>query len=263
MKFNRFKILAITCTVLTLLACNLLTQASGTSGNTTSAVQTNPPAQASASGGCSNPYYPVKQGATWTYKITGLPTGTSTFVDTITAASQDKFTDSAVFDNKLTRTSDWSCKPEGLLQLSLGNGAAAITSSNTQAEFTVTKSSGVTIPASISTGQSWTYQLDLQGKMNLQNNQVQSQGTANYKLKALGNESVTVPAGTFNAMKVQIEGTFNVQVSVSGINMPIAVTDNSTAWYAPGVGMVKLTDASNLMGQSINATTELQSYKIP
>ncbi len=263
MKSNLIKVFVCLCTVLTLLACNLLTQASGSSGSTTPAVQANGPAQASSAGGCSNRYYPVQQGATWTYKISGLPTGPSTYVDTITAVSQDKFTDAAVFDNKLTRTSDWSCKPEGLLELSLGNGAVAITSSNTQAEFTVTKSSGVTLPANISSGQSWTYQLDLQGKMTLQNTQTTSQGTAGYQLKALGNESVTVPAGIFTAMKVQIEGTFNVQVSVSGINMPIAVTDNSTAWYAPGVGMVKLTDASNLMGQSINATTELQSYKIP
>ncbi len=263
MKSYLIKVFASLGAVSILLACNLLTQASGSSNGATPGPQANGTAQASSPGGCSNPYFPVKQGATWTYKITGLPTGTSTYVDTITAVSQDKFTDSSVFDKKLTRTADWSCKPEGLLELSLGNGAVAVTSSNTQAEFTVTKSSGVTLPARISTGQSWTYQLDLQGKMTLQNTQTQSQGTASYQLKALGNESVTVPAGTFNAMKVQIEGTFNVQVSVSGINMPIAVTDNSTAWYAPGVGMVKLTDAANLMGQAINATTELQSYKIP
>ncbi len=260
MKSKLIKAVVIPFLVSTLFACNFLTQAAGGAGGSNPA-QTAPPNQTnpSAQGACANTYYPVKKGATWTYKISGLPTGTSTYVDTITDVRSDGFTDSSVFDNKLTRTSQWSCKPDGLLELSLGSGASAITASNTQAQFTVTNSSGVTLPSSISNGQSWSYKLDIQGQMSLQNNTVQSQGTASYQLKSLGNESVTVPAGTFNAMKVQINGTFNVQVSV----MPVSVTINATAWYAPNTGLVKETDAAAMMGQSFNSTTELQSYSIP
>lgn len=260
-----FKSLGLLFLVLTLLACNLLAPSSSSSNSSVAPQSTvaNQQPQISSQTGCSNPYYPVKKDATWTYKTSGLPTGPSTYVDTITDVRVDGFTDTSVFDNKVTRKADWNCTKDGLLELSLGNGAAAISTSGTQAQITVTKSSGVTIPAKVSTGDSWSYTLDFTGQINMQNTTSQAQGSSAYQLKALGNESVTVPAGTFTAMKVQVAGTFNIQVSMGGVNLPVTISDASLAWYAPNVGMVKLTDNVNMMGSSINATTELQSYKIP
>src|SRR6185503_15452140 len=44
------------------------------------------------SGLCANPYYPVREGATWTYASTGGPTGGYDFTDRITAVTDDGFT---------------------------------------------------------------------------------------------------------------------------------------------------------------------------
>ena len=272
---NRKALPLVVLICVSMLACSLvnsITSAAGNSSQGTQAVNpstqsspsspTQSSSQSSSSGPCSNLYYPVKKGATWTYMISGLPTGASTYVDTVTDVRSDGFTDTAVFDNKLTRASQWSCAADGLLELSLGN-AAAITATNTQAQFTVTNSSGVTLPSNIAAGQSWSYKLDIQGTMSLQNNAVKTQGTTSYQMTALGNESVTVPGGTFNAMKLQISGTFDIQVSVQGNAMPFSIPITATAWYAPNVGMVKQAESANMMGNTVNATTELQSYNIP
>lgn len=256
-------IVLVICT--SMLACNLLSAISPASGNSTQqAPATSSSSQSSAtSGSCSNPLYPVKQGVTRTYSVTGLPTGASTYTETITNVGPDSFTMTTQLGN-LTKNAKWDCKSDGLIELQPGGGAAMLsTTSGMQADFTVTKSSGVTLPLKISAGDAWTYSLDFTSQITLNNSSGQAQGTTNYQLKALGNESVTVPAGTFNAMKLQITTTFNMQMNMQGANIPFTLTANTTAWYAPNVGMVKQIDNADMMGGALNATTELQSYKIP
>ncbi|MGE5775928.1 MAG: hypothetical protein ACM33V_06895, partial [Chloroflexota bacterium] len=63
-------------------------------------------------GVCTNTYYPVRQGATWSYRSTG--TGDYGFTDTITSVREDGFTLSTQSGN-LTGTQEWACKPEGLV----------------------------------------------------------------------------------------------------------------------------------------------------
>ncbi len=250
---------------ISMLSCNLLTAVNPASGTSNQAAPTasNSPSQPSSSGACSNALYPVKQGVMRAYAISGLSTGPAAYTETITDVQADSFTITTQFGN-LTKNAKWDCKPDGLVELQPGGGAAMLnTSSGMQADFNVTKSSGVTLPTKISAGDAWTYSLDFTSQITLNNSSGQAQGTASYQLKAMGNESVTVPAGTFNAMKLQINTTFNMQMALSGMNVPITLTETTTAWYAPNVGMVKQLENANMMGETINATTELQSYKIP
>src|SRR6266508_5721324 len=74
------------------------------------------------SGQCANAYYPVREGATWTYASTGSPAGNYGFTDTISSVRDDGFTLTSQF-GELTRTQEWACKPEGLVALQLGGGA--------------------------------------------------------------------------------------------------------------------------------------------
>jgi hypothetical protein len=67
-----------------------------------------------------------------------------------------------------------------------------------------------------------------------------------YISTAVGLETVTVPAGIFEAMKVQIDA-----VSVAD--------DIGFRWYAPGVGLIKMHNKAS-WGE---ATHELVSYVIP
>jgi hypothetical protein len=260
-----FKVSMAPILLLAILACSLATPAAGpATGNTPGQETPAAEAPASASGPCANPLYPVVKGATWTYSTTGGPTGSTSYTDTITDVRADGFTLTSQFD-KLTRTQEWACKPEGLLALQMGGQSAGLSSGGMQGQFTTNKAEGVTYPSKpVAAGDEWSYALDYQGQIEMQGGtQATAAGTADFHFKALGTESVSVPAGTFEAMKVQVDTTLKMQVSTQGIQVPVDLTDTTIAWYAPGVGMVKSTDTVASPIYSGTVETQLQSYNIP
>lgn len=268
MKRSRLK-LSFTVLMLAALACNFPapggdppSDAGATPAAGSQSVTAPPPA---ASGPCVNPYYPAVQGATWTYVNTGRSSGAITYTDTITSVRADGFTVSTQF-NELVQTQEWACTPEGLAALGLGGAgsAAALSSSGMDAEFTTSNVQGVTIPANLQPGAQWTNSFDIQGVMTIAEGQTaEASGSVSLAAQALGLESVSVPAGTFNAMKIELHTTFSITATFQGIGIPVSISGVSTLWYAPGVGMVKSTDSGEFSGSSYTSTTELQSYSIP
>ena len=151
-------------------------------------------------GQCANAYYPVREGATWSYSSTGGPTGGYSFTDTITSVRDDGFTLTTKFDD-LTRTQEWDCTPEGLVALQLGGtSVATLNTANMKVDFNVTHVSGVTFPSEINDGDTWQHALEFTAKMNVANQAMDATGDAQSSFQAIGMESVTVPAGTFEAM---------------------------------------------------------------
>ncbi len=214
---------------------------------------------------CDNPYFPVKQGATWNYTSTSESSGTFTYTDTVTSVRADGFTLTGQIGG-VNRTQEWSCKPEGLLALQLGGAgpSAAVTASGVNAQLTTSNVQGVTIPADPQPGAQWTYSLDLQGTATIAEGMTgEINGTASSNAQALAMETVSVPAGTFNALKVQVNTTFSFTMNVQGLAIPVAITGVSYMWYAPGVGLVKSEDTGDFNGTTFSSTTELQSYVIP
>lgn len=233
---------------------------------------TEPPAQtptpeASATpekrGACDNPLFPVVNGATWTYSGTGGPAGAYSYTDTITDVRADSFTVSAQFDDNVPRRQEWACKPEGLVAMQLPGASAAITTTQFQATFETSNVQGVTLPASVAPGDEWSFSLTIKGKQEVSGITAETSGDAKYDFAAVGMESVTVPAGTFDAMKVDGVLTLDLTAVVSGLSIPVQVTMNTTSWFAPGVGMVKTVSTGSVAGTGINDTLELQSYNIP
>lgn len=212
---------------------------------------------------CSNAYYPVRQGATWNYKSTGGPAGEYSFTDTLTSVREDGFTLSTQFSD-LTRTQEWACKPEGLVALQFGGAPAAmLNAQNMQLNLEVSNVSGVTFPDAISAGDQWQHSLDLQGDMTVAGEQGTATGNAQTSFTAIGEESVTVPAGTFAAMKIQVDTTLNLNVSYQGLSVPVTFSGSYTYWFVQGVGWVKASGIGRVAGSSFSETTELQSYSIP
>jgi hypothetical protein len=212
---------------------------------------------------CSNPLYPVKTGATWTYRSTGSLSGDFSFTDTIMAVREDGFTLSSEIDGA-TLDQEWVCKPEGLASLSFGSGAAGgLSASGVQMDLTTSNIQGVIVPKTVNAGDQWPYSLDLDGNMQYSGTSVDTRGTASFTFNALGEESVTVPAGTFNAMKIHVDLKLDLQVTYSGFTAPATFTIPSDIWYAPGVGWVKATSSGDIFGMAFNETIELQSYSIP
>lgn len=219
---------------------------------------------AQVSGVCANPYFPVVNGATWTYSVTGGIQDFS-YTDTITNVSADGFTLNTSFDLEggLQRTQAWGCQADGLVALEYNGGpAAALSTEGLNAEFHTTGITGVTIPTNLSVGSSWTQTMDIEGEMIIGEGMTgAATGNVSFAGNAVGTESVSTAAGTFDAIKVEIQQDFSLTANIGGVSMPVTFTGTTTAWYASGVGMVKSVVTEDLMGST--TTIELQSYSIP
>ncbi len=213
---------------------------------------------------CSNPLFPVKQGASWVYISTGGPAGTLIYTDTISEIHADGFTLTSQFENA-AHTQEWKCSPQGLTALQPGGSTAAgISTQGMTAEFTTTDINGVSIPKEITDGMTWQHSMNLQGTIATPSDQQsQSSGTYLVDMQYLGRESVTVTAGTFDAYKFQANSKVNVSTDFQGISLPITFDGTTIFWYAPGVGYIKSIENGNFSGTTFTTTTELQTYNIP
>jgi hypothetical protein len=94
------------------------------------------------------------------------------------------------------------------------------------------------------------------------NEKADAQGDAT----VVGQESVTVPAGTFRDA-VKVEARMYMQIHLSGANRTAIGTDVMTAWFAKGVGLVKYVERQELSpledrGVVTEIMEELESYEI-
>ncbi|RJP54901.1 MAG: hypothetical protein C4557_02265 [Anaerolineaceae bacterium] len=219
-----------------------------------------------ATGGlCGNDLYPIKQGATWTYSSTGGPGGDFIYTDTITAMRPDGFTLSTQF-SELARTQEWSCETDGLKALELGNSGAtaSISAQGMTAEFTTSDVSGISLPREVQPGMQWQYSLAMQGVLAMPGDQqAQSTGTYSVTMQEMGRETITVPAGAFEAVKIQTNYNIQVAAEFQGIQVPITVSGSSIVWYASGIGYIKSIENSDFGDAPYTVTTELLSYSIP
>jgi len=82
----------------------------------------------------------------------------------------------------------------------------------------------------------------------------------------LGEESVTVPAGTFKDA-VKVEARMQLHIHLSSTKKTTQGNDVMTAWFAKGVGLVKYVERQELSslgdrGVVTDITEELESYEI-
>ncbi len=96
-------------------------------------------------------------------------------------------------------------------------------------------------------GYAWTYVMNMEGRKSGFN--ARAVLTFNYRIVA--REKVTVPAGTFDAWKVEMNGNVDARVAV----LPIRQNFSETQWVVPDIGIVKI--------QRANSSSELASLKKP
>lgn len=217
-----------------------------------SATSTPAPQAAAATANCDNQYVPIVEGATATWKVTT----SSGAVTNPTAMTKDVGPDgfSIVRSGKrsngaaYTLVEKWSCKPEGLIQFPTGDLAEIATGKQGTVTASSMSNQGVTLPREIKAGDTWTetFNGDLTGLDGSKTN-----WTTAYAFKAEGDESVTVPAGSFTAMKISNTITWP-NMGVPEMHMDY--------WFAPGIGMVKY--VFSMSGAPL-ATGELVSRTVP
>ncbi len=239
------------------VSCSVVNQALGTNLGTNASQPT--PVGSPAPSSCKNDLFPVKTGATWTY-AGQFSSNAYTRIFTITGIGSDGFegtmqiTDGS--GNVLVNTTDsWQCTTAGLIE-SAGPLGVTLQSVYSGASMKTLSATGVTIPAQIKTGDTWSQvsQLEFDGP------QGSVRSTLNYNFSAFGTEQVSVAAGTFNAVKVQVHAT--TQAVLSG--RTVDVTVSGFEWFAPGVGHVKSSETVYAFGIPFASEEgELQSYRIP
>jgi len=213
------------------------------------------PPEPASTGPCWNPYYPVVAGASWEYRLSGTSSGT--FVRAITGVREDGFDDQDVFSAGVTRQGRWECREGHLISLTPGSGASVIASGD-QANFTIESNTGITFPADPRPGTEWTQTIIYRGQQTIGDTNVESRNVLNMSCKAVGIENVSVPAGDFEALRVDCTTQLDISISAP-LAMNLSTTVTGSAWYAPGVGWVKSHDSSEM------GVTEvvLLSYTIP
>ena len=209
-------------------------------------------------GDCGNPFYPVIEGRTlrYTNSIPGMGvTEHSIIYSNVTDTSFTTTTDLGD-GNVLTQT--WQCSGEGLLQ-------PEFSSLPTGEEVTLTieyvESSGLTIPAAdqFTPGATWTTRYVANATLSDGGeSQMTMAQTTELSHTVIGPETITVPAGTFEAIRVETTGNVNSATSMGDISVPaMDIAMNFVSWYAEGVGLVRQ-EWTDLFGEgSEAATTEL------
>jgi hypothetical protein len=266
MKTNKLTVVtAGVVLLLSILACNMgqspdpfvPVPPTVSAGLTESASATEAPANTTA-GACANPYMPVVAGATWNYKLIGpVP---DTFTKSILSIEASGFTDQDAFGSGVTRQGKWNCKNGNLIALNPSGGDSAnVSAEGVSIDFETTAMSGLTLPATINAGDAWEQTLTLEGTETINGTVMPAKNQVANTCKAVGVESVTVEAGTFDAMKVECITVMNIEIVMNDSPIQNTMTINGTNWYAENIGLVKTIS----LGTGFDTTTELTSYSIP
>ena len=213
---------------------------------------------------CANEYFPVKLNATWSYSSSGSPSGPYQLFDTITEVRPDGFTLNSQF-RKNPRIQPWSCRSEGLAATQLAiNNATSILAFEKFSDLTSSNVSGVNIPVTIAPGMEWAYAFDIAGtemRQGVPGGAMTGRIASTYL--AGNKESVTVPAGTFEAIPIQVDTVIDFSVASQSGPVSLTLTSSYTYWYAAGIGWVKASGSGRLGGQEYFETIQLDAYTIP
>ena len=265
MKQRKFSIvIAASVLIVSTLACSFgspapTAETQPQEGNSTEAAP--PPEQPSSgspAGACDNPYLPIVQGATWNYNMTGGVA--DTFVHSIVSIEADSFTEQDVFGTGITRQGYWKCEDGALIMLDpSSDSTGTVTSDKVTANFSTTSASGITLPATLNPDDEWEQAITLEGTEDIGGNQIPAKNEFSNSCKAIGAESVTVPAGTFDAMRVDCQTTMNITITMANTPVTTALTFSTSSWFVESIGLVK----ESKTGDSVDSVIEMTSYNIP
>jgi hypothetical protein len=213
---------------------------------------------------CNHPYFPALDGANWRYSGVESAAGPYSFTDTVINVRADGFTLSGEFDG-LVRTQEWSCSEAGVSVLDYGGmNSARVTTSGMDFQLQTTEMSGVTLPADLAPGSSWSQSFTVAGEMVMEGAATSTAtGTAVSHNVAIEFETVTVPAGTFEALRIERTIEIDLLIHVGGASLPTTVSSTESTWFARGVGWIKSSFTGMILDQPIDESIVLDAYSIP
>jgi hypothetical protein len=193
---------------------------------------------------CYHPYFPIVDGASWTYDDDLDEDYTLRIEET----DEESFRMiQEMLDEDIVYAVDWYCTEEGILKGSFGQAdlinQAAGDEGTPEFQFETLEWEGQTLPSPelLEIGYTWTsfYQLsaslDIEGFSQTMNMDV----IVDHEI--IGMEEITVPAGTFpEALRVDSDGQINMFLVSDEGSTPVSSFDfGYSTWYVEGVGMVR------------------------
>jgi hypothetical protein len=202
------------------------------------------------SGECGHDYFPSEEGTAWELAVSGDGTN-YTSSTTITDSRDDGFTlVSTLADGSSTFTMEISCTDDGLIMMdSLSQSVSASVNTNKgSGTIRTVAQSGVTLPADLEGASTWQQYVAWE----VQGSDTVLHGDATIEYVSRGFEVVTVPFGTYNAIRVDSEqrGTLQGEELMSC---------QVSVWYAQDVGIIKQEQTCS----SMQSSYDLVSFDSP
>ncbi len=237
---------------LILSACNLPIKETinPQSGVSPTAISVNTPTPAPSL--CDNLYYPNTVGDTWENAGSTTATGAFTRTDSISNSSDKAFTMQSNLSG-ISYNVDYSCTEAGLIAVNpIQQYMGAILSSlNGQVNLNLVSNSGISLPNEINPGDTWQQVVEWEGSAQ----GFSTNGRLVFDYTATGYETVTVPAGTYDALKVNT----SIRIEISSFRLQYGTYDITT-WMAPNVGIIKSEGKSNVPNVEFSDNLELTSF---
>ena len=211
---------------------------------------------------CYHPFFPIVEGATWTYD----DDFDSGYTITVEETGQDTFMMTQEMENEDTIfTAEWYCSEDGLLRGTFGQMdilSQATGEESPEFAFETMEWEGETLPAPelMEPGYTWTSEYRLQAELNVEgfSGTAEVRVSIDHEIAAI--EEVTVPAGTFpEAYRVDSAGEVEFAMFMGENASPINALDfNFRTWYVEGIGMVQSGDEFS----GFSSTVELVSSSL-
>lgn len=192
-----------------------------------------------------NAYYPLVQGASWTYQSEGM-----TYTQSVFEVSADSVMLRVQFADQDPIDMTYQCDENGILVSSFMDGLVE------GMEFEILSQEGTSYPNHISVGDEWDEEIVMASTMTMEGMAMTTRTTVATHTRAVALESVTVPAGTFNALKLEGESDITNVTVMMGMEIPVSMSSTSQTWLVEGIGMVLSVDEAG-------SRVELVSYTIP
>ncbi len=201
---------------------------------------------------CSNRYFPSAAGDQWEYSGSDSLTGAYTRTDKITNTTAASLTQSTTVGN-ISYSVVYGCAASGLTSENpIQQYAGALLSApDAPVSVQMTSNSGTSLPATINPGDTWQQTADFQAS----SSKLNINGRFVFEYSAVGSENITIPAGTYNALRVDT----TIRIEVTGLHV-LAGTYTTTSWWAPGIGLVKSEGTSHVTGVDFTDSMQLIKY---
>jgi hypothetical protein len=224
------------------------------SGGPSGGPTTGPSATTSPSptGACANDHFAVIPHAVRVYAIRTDST-TADARQTIVDVHPAAFTTALVTPRVIQRES-WTCGPTGLV----GLGTQPLVGPEATGEEFVaatSRSAGVTIPKNLYVGAAWTQTVTARGTIEHDGTGYAARRVAQIAYRVVGARSITTPAGTSRALRMEVTSTVRTTSPSAGIDD--SEVTNAVVWIGADVGVVA--SVSHLGG--ITTTTRLLDYE--